>query len=236
MAAGDDDVDGSMREERDSLMDWYHDMSSPMDQIQHGDAEVYHVRAVPLCDGQLVVLDSGADISLLPQEMADREINELIVIEDDFVVSSVRCPLVGLGRLLHRGWTLGPNPGALAGVNLVAPDRGCETSLQFKRNSLAVFAHIRMVNVLDDDVPAQQDPTPISCPTACIEEEDEEDSEDGMGYKPYKTGDPDRCEAPQRACRSYLQAWPDHEREWQSFHCHAKEYQVPQPKPALSLE
>ena len=49
MAAGDDDADhGSMGEERDALMDWYHDLSSPMDKIQHGnDAEVHHVRAVP---------------------------------------------------------------------------------------------------------------------------------------------------------------------------------------------
>lgn len=30
--------------------------------------------------------------------------NGLVVIEDDFVVSNVRCPLVSLGRLLHRGW------------------------------------------------------------------------------------------------------------------------------------
>ena len=31
MAAGDDDVDhGSMGEERDALMDWHHDLSSPM--------------------------------------------------------------------------------------------------------------------------------------------------------------------------------------------------------------
>ena len=124
--------------------------------------EIYHVRAVPLCDGQLVVLDSGADISLVPQEMAERgystkrlaktvledaqggrlrtygrrfaqiemegENDELIVIEDDFVVSSVRCPLINLGRLLHKGWAMRPNAMALAGVNLVAPDQGCENA------------------------------------------------------------------------------------------------------------
>jgi hypothetical protein len=97
-----------------------------------------------------VVLDSGADISLLPQEMADGgqstkrlaktvledaqggrlrtygrrsaqiemegENDEFIVIEDDFVVSSVRCSLISFGRLLHKGWTMRPNAMAPAGV------------------------------------------------------------------------------------------------------------------------
>ena len=71
MAAGEDEVDSSVGEERDALMEWYGNLKSPMDQVHHGDdLEVYHVRAVLLCDGQLVILDSGADISLLPQEMA----------------------------------------------------------------------------------------------------------------------------------------------------------------------
>ena len=174
----------SVGKERDALMDWYEDLSSPMDQVQHGVEDVYHVRAVPLQDGQMVILDSGADISLLPYEMADRghptrqlgkavledaqggrlqtygrrsaqievegENNELIVIEDDFIVSNVRNPLVSLGRLLHRGWTMCPNAYTPAGVSLVAPDQGCEIPLQFKRNSLAVFAHIRVVNFSDN--------------------------------------------------------------------------------------
>ena len=221
MAAGEDEVDSSVGEERDALMEWYGNLKSPMDQVHHGDdLEVYHVRAVLLCDGQLVVLDSGADISLLPQEMADRgqstkrlaktvledaqggrlrtygrrsaqiemegENDELIVIEDDFVVSSVRCPLISLGRLLHKGWTMRPNAMAPAGVNLVAPDQGCEIPLQFKRNSLAVFAHIRMVNAADDHGQPGQALDPISCPLTSIGEDEESDSEDGMGYKPYK--------------------------------------------------
>ena len=43
-----------------------------------------------------------------------------------------------------------PTPDAPAGVSLLAPDRQCEIPLQFKRNSLAVFAHIRVVNMADD--------------------------------------------------------------------------------------
>lgn len=73
MAAHDEVSDGSMREENDGLMKWYDDQNSPMDQVQVGeDVDVYHVRAVPLQDGQLIVRDSGADISLLPYSMADR--------------------------------------------------------------------------------------------------------------------------------------------------------------------
>ena len=221
MAAHDDGFDGSMREERDSLMEWYEDQNSPMDQVQAGEGlDVYHVRSVPLQDGQLIVLDSGADISLLPCSMADRgqdggrrfsrtvledaqggrlrtygrrsaqiEVedsgSDLVVIEDDFVVSNVRCPLVSLGRLLHRGWTMTPTPNAPAGVSLLAPDRQCEIPLQFKRNSLAVFAHIRVVNMADDEpgLPVQTVPSSLSCPMTCIEEEDDEEC--GMGYKPY---------------------------------------------------
>ena len=73
MAAHDDVFGGSTRKECDSLMEWYEDQNSPMDQVQVGEGvDVYHVRSVPLQDGQLIVLDSGADISLLPYSMADR--------------------------------------------------------------------------------------------------------------------------------------------------------------------
>ena len=71
-----------------------------------------------------------------------------MVIEDDFVVASVQSPLISLGRLLHKGWTLTPS-NAEAGVNLVAPDRACEVPLCFKKNSLALYAHIRVVNLVD---------------------------------------------------------------------------------------
>ena len=117
----------------------------------HGKDEIYYVRAVPA--GQLVVSDSGADISLLPYHMSGCGFskpgghailedaqgerlqtygkrsarveceglnNDLVVIEDDFIVASVQSPLISLGRLLHRGWSLSPNDLASAKVNLVS--------------------------------------------------------------------------------------------------------------------
>ena len=221
--AASEDVQSSVGEEHDALLEWYSNMDSPMDQVHSNGLDVYHVRAAPLQDGQLVVLDSGADISLLPYDMADRgkcggkrfsravledaqggrlrtygrrsaqiEVegrgNDLVIIEDDFVVSSVKCPLVSLGRLLHRGWTMTPNPEAPAGVSLLAPDKQCEIPLQFKRNSLAVFAHIRVVHEVDEPE-GRGDAVqlaPTSYPLTCIEE-DENDSEcDFVGNKPYK--------------------------------------------------
>ena len=58
-----------------------------------------------------------------------------------------------------------PTPDAPAGVSLLAPDRQCEIPLQFKRNSLAVFAHIRVVNLADDcpGLPDQVASTSLSC-------------------------------------------------------------------------
>ena len=50
-----------------------------------------------------------------------------------------------------------------------------------------MYAHIRMVNVVEDADGPQQDLRPISCPMTSIEEDDDEsDGEGGMGYKPYK--------------------------------------------------
>eukprot|EP00435_Cladocopium_sp_Y103_P035518 s3061_g9.t1 len=223
MAAKDEVDEGSMGEMNDSLMDWYDDQNSPMDQVQVSeDMDVYHVRSAPLHDGQLIAQNSGADISLLPYSMADRghdgdrrfsrtvledaqggrlqtfgrrsaqievedQSHDLVVIENDFVAWNVKCPLVSPGRLLHRGWTMTPTPTAPAGVSLLAPDRQCEIPLQFKRNSLAVFAHIRVVNIADGcpDPPEQPVPPSLTCPMTCIDEEDEDEGE-GMGYKPYK--------------------------------------------------
>ena len=204
-----DDGDSSscVREwSQDPLYKWYLDENHPMDQVPcEVDVDRYHIRAVPLYDPQLVVLDSGADISLLPYEMCNRGRNQrlgravledaqgsrlqtfgrrsaqvecedsnsdVVVIEDDFIVASVRAPLISLGRLLHRGWTLNASQ-AEAGVSLVAPDRQSYIPLHFKRNSLAVYAHIRMVNMVED-VQQQQSGIP-SFPLASIEEQDVED-------------------------------------------------------------
>ena len=170
----------------DPLMDWYHGVSTTLDWSQ-GESdgmenlEKYHIRMVPATD-QLVVLDSGADISLLPYHLSGCGIekhgghavledaqgerlktfgrrsarveceglnNDLVVIEDDFIVASVQSPLISLGRLLHRGWTLSPGNSSDAKVNLVSPDGAAAIPLQFKRNSLAVLASIRVVSARD---------------------------------------------------------------------------------------
>ena len=69
-----------------------------------------------------------------------------MVIEDDFIIASVQSPLISLGRLLHRGWSLVPgDTTAGAKVNLVSPDGEAAIPLQFKRNSLAVYASIQVV-------------------------------------------------------------------------------------------
>ena len=126
MDAGDDDQPGEVCWSGDPLMDWYHGLPSTLDRCQGvtEEDEIFHVRAVPA--GQLVVLDSGADISLLPYHMSGCGVprpggrtiledaqgerlqtygkrsarveceglnNDLVVIEDDFIVASVQNPL-----------------------------------------------------------------------------------------------------------------------------------------------
>ena len=70
MDAGDDEQHHEACWIGDPLMDWYHGRSGSLDRHQgaHGKDEIYYVRAVSA--GQLVVLDSGADISLLPYHMS----------------------------------------------------------------------------------------------------------------------------------------------------------------------
>eukprot|EP00435_Cladocopium_sp_Y103_P000040 s2725_g1.t1 len=201
MAAG-DEADGGEEWKQDPLYVWYGNICHDFDKVKcsaDDDVDWYHVRAVPLQDAQLIVLDSGADISLLPQSMCEKGTSrklgrtvlqdaqgsrletygkrsaqlecegcndDLVVIEDDFIVASVQSPLISLGRLLHKGWSLQPSSSAEAGVNLVTPDRCCEVPLCFKKNSLALHAHIRMVNMVEEDVPT-------SFPLTSIEEQDE---------------------------------------------------------------
>ena len=124
----------------------------------------------------LIVWDSGADISILPQNMAAcgrrgfpgkavlqdargrlrtfgkkvaqvecEGVHETVPIEDEFVIASVQTPLISLGRLLQRGWSMVPGDGE-AGVHLQAPDKECQIPLCFKKNSLAVLGVIRRVS------------------------------------------------------------------------------------------
>ena len=124
----DDDHGGCQGWTSDPLMDWYHDLGQGLDWNQISsddpvDMEKYHIRMVPAA-GQLVVLDSGADISLLPYHLSgckslvamqswrmpkvntSRPLegdqpewmecqglnNDLVVIEDDFIVASAHSP------------------------------------------------------------------------------------------------------------------------------------------------
>ena len=186
----------------DPLYGWYGNISHDFDKVKisaDDDVDWYHVRAVPLQDAQLIVLDSGADISLLPKSMCEKGTSrrlgktvlqdaqgsrletfgkrsaqlecescseDLVVIEDDFIVASVQAPLISLGRLLHKGWSLQPSSEAEAGVCLITPDRCCQVPLCFKKNSLALHAHVRMVNMVEENFPT-------SLPLTSIEEHDE---------------------------------------------------------------
>ena len=179
MAAGGEADEDQWRD--DPLYGWYGNGCHDFDKLKisaDDGVDWYHVHAVPLQESQLIALDSGADISLLPRSMCEKgtsrklgrtvlqdaqgsrletygkraaqlecegENHDLVVIEDDFIVASVQSPLISLGRLLHKGWSLQPSPSAEAGVSLVTPDRCCEVPLCFKKNSLALHAHIRMV-------------------------------------------------------------------------------------------
>lgn len=72
MSENDASEEGVWKE--DSLFQWYDKVNHAMDRYHGEVVEVdrYHIRAVPLQDTSLVVLDSGADISLLPYEMLNR--------------------------------------------------------------------------------------------------------------------------------------------------------------------
>ena len=182
MDSGEKDHPGELCWSNDPLMDWYHGLLCTLDWRQgaHDEDEKLYIRAVPA--GQLVVIDSGADISLLPYHLSGCGIpkpggktiledaqgerlqtfgrrsarveceglnNDLVVIEDAFIVVSVQSALISLGRLLRRGRSLNPNSRAGAMVTLVSPDGEAEVPLEFKRNSMAVCASIRVVSARD---------------------------------------------------------------------------------------
>jgi hypothetical protein len=70
MDSGEKDHPGELCWSNDPLMDWYHGLLCTLDWRQgaHDEDEKLYIRAVPA--GQLVVLDSGADISLLPYHLS----------------------------------------------------------------------------------------------------------------------------------------------------------------------
>ena len=145
--------------------------------------ETFAVRAVTAEDPQLIVLDSGADVSLLPKQLRGlgrpggrvqavledaqgtrlenygRRIAQvhfydhsdvMAVLEDDFMVASVRSPLLSLGRLMQKGWSIVEDSSAETGIGLCAPDKQVIIPIFYKKNSLAIYACIRQVVAEED--------------------------------------------------------------------------------------
>ena len=145
--------------------------------------ETLAVRAVSTDDPQLIVLDSGADVSLLPKQLRDRgrpggkvravledaqgsrlenygrriaqvhfydQSEVMAVLEDDFMVASVRSPLLSLGRLMQKGWSIVEDSSSETGIGLCAPDKQVIIPIFYKKNSLAIYACIRQVMAQED--------------------------------------------------------------------------------------
>ena len=74
LGAGDEAGDDGVWRD-DPLYGWYGNTGHDFDKVKisaDDGVDWYHVRAVPLQDSQLIVLDSGADISLLPRSMCEK--------------------------------------------------------------------------------------------------------------------------------------------------------------------
>ena len=70
LVSGEDDQPVDLRWSNDPFMDWYHGLPCALDWRQgvNDEDEKLYILVVPA--GQLVVLDSGADISLLPYHLS----------------------------------------------------------------------------------------------------------------------------------------------------------------------
>ena len=75
---------------------------------------------------------------------------QVAIMEDHFLVGSVRSPLLSMGRLLQRGWKINPCEKADSGLSLVAPDGGIEVPITYKKNSLAIRASICKIEMQED--------------------------------------------------------------------------------------
>lgn len=133
-----------------------------------------HVRAVSLAEKVDIILDSGADGSVLPLHYGDvgKSVKpseklhfvdaqgasidvantrlacldlEGISIKEEFIIASVTSPLVSLGRLLKHGWVLNTDD---AGLHLSKGSK--RIPVGFKRNSLCITGSIRMLQQVDD--------------------------------------------------------------------------------------
>ena len=125
-----------------------------------------------------VVLDSGADVSVMPVEWLDHGFGSVahgqvrtqdaqgnsmpcqgsrlitldlgpICVQEQFYASAVSTPLMSLGRLLRQGWSVEQRHGNLCLCNI--PEE-VEIPISFKRNSLVVQASVHMVQTSDEAV------------------------------------------------------------------------------------
>eukprot|EP00435_Cladocopium_sp_Y103_P032379 s3453_g8.t1 len=134
---GDDDDQCDHAWRADPLMDWYHDFQPGLDWYQG------------FKNSKETQVPTSAFFLTISVDVAQRNqvaTRSLKMLKDDFIVASVQSRLISLGRLLHRGWSLVPGDTAGAKVNLISADGDAAIPLQFKRNSLAVYASIRVVS------------------------------------------------------------------------------------------
>ena len=165
-------LDCFLDEPTGELDEWYANQSDLHVQTVSIDPWTEEIRATP------VVIDSGADISVMPLEFAFMGTNcsmaedvvvqdasgndmgkhgmreiELDVVDthgntvqfkDRFLISDVRQPILAVGKLLRRGWSI---IHADQEPQLCNPDNTCRVSLSFSKNSLQVDAHVRVLKV-----------------------------------------------------------------------------------------
>lgn len=134
-----------------------------------------HVRAVGFTEKVDIILDSGADGSVLPLhyghvgksvkpsenlhfvdahgaslDVANTRLAcldlEGVSIKEEFIIASVTAPLVSLGRLLKHGWVLSTDD---LGLHLSKNSK--RIPVGFRRNSLCITGFIRMLQQTDDD-------------------------------------------------------------------------------------
>ena len=102
-----------------------------------------------------IVLDSGADVSVMPEQWLQLELGQVMpnlgtrmvsldlgpaCIQERFHASSVGTPLLSLGRLLRKGWSLSHRNNTLC---LCFEDVSVPVS--FRRNSLVAEATVHNV-------------------------------------------------------------------------------------------
>ena len=130
-------------------------------------------------DEDWIILDSGSDVSLLPNKFqpdlhdshqhnlrncqggslktTGSKNAELVVVDSEgdevllrhqFITADVKTGLVSLGSLYQQGWSVAPSNN---GPMLVSPAGDLKVPVHFRKNSLAIKAHVRNVSSIDDD-------------------------------------------------------------------------------------